>query len=56
MDGHFYSKNEPDILRVSDKQLEQCRGCCLGTWTGVVQLCIVPRCWKLNHNPEKVTK
>lgn len=56
MDSHFYSRNEPAIPRVSDKQPEKCRGCCLGTWTGVVQMCIMPRCWKSNHVQEKVTK
>jgi hypothetical protein len=55
MEGNYYSRNEPAIPRVSDKQPEQCRCCYLGTWTGAVQLCIIPRCWK-DEESKKVMK
>lgn len=55
VDGNFYSRNEPAIPRVYEKQPEKCRGCCVGTWTGVVQFCIVPRCWK-EKDSEKVVE
>lgn len=42
MEGNYYSRNEPAIPRVSEKQPEQCRGCGWGTWTGVNQLCMLP--------------
>ncbi|WP_164783328.1 hypothetical protein [Paenibacillus amylolyticus] len=56
MEGNYFSRNEPAIPRVSDKQPEQCRGCGWGTWTGVNQLCIMPRCWKKDDGLEKVMK
>ncbi|MET3828620.1 hypothetical protein ABIC86_000080 [Paenibacillus sp. DS2363] len=56
MEVNYFSRNEPAIPRVSDKQPVQCRGCGWGTWTGVNQLCIIPRCWKKDHDPEKVIK
>lgn len=54
MEGSFYSRNEPAIQRVSDLQPVKCRSCDWGSWTGVNQLCIMPRCWKKDDELEKV--